>query len=197
MALSPSGNFLYVSAPSSPTGLIAVFSVTSGVLSSSPITGGLTFTADNNPASIAIAPSGKYLYAANSASNSISIYSIASSGLITEVPQSPLADAFQHPVSLVLDSTGSYLYVANQGSNNVATYSITSSTGFPVEVTDSPFATETEPSFLAVDPNSKYLYVGNQTGSAGIQAFGIASGSLNTIATYNVGNTPTSIAILP
>ena len=46
--LSPSGNFLYVSAPSSPTGVIAVFSVTSGVLSSSPV--GLTFTADNDPA---------------------------------------------------------------------------------------------------------------------------------------------------
>jgi 6-phosphogluconolactonase len=197
MQLSPSGNFLYVSAPSSPTGIIAVFSVTAGVLSSSPIVGGLTFTADNDPASIAIDPKGSYLYAANSAANSISIYSIASSGLLTEVPQSPLADAFQHPISLVLDSTGSYLYAANQGSNNVATYSITSGTGFPVEVTDSPFATETEPSFLAVDPNSKYLFVGNQTGSAGIQAFGIASGSLNTIATYSVGNTPTSIAILP
>jgi len=206
MALSPSGNFLYVSAPySSTSGVIAVFSITSGVLSSSPVVGGLTFTADNNPASIAIAPSGKYLYAANSAANSISIYCIApcayasspTPGTLGNIPQSPLADNFQHPVSLILDSTGSYLYVANQGSNNVATYSITSSTGFPVEVTDSPFATETEPSFLAVDPNSKYLYVGNQTGSAGIQAFGIASGSLNTIATYNVGNTPTSIAILP
>jgi 6-phosphogluconolactonase (cycloisomerase 2 family) len=197
MVLSPSGNFLYVSAPSSPTGLIAVFSVTQGVLSSSPVVGGLTLTADSDPASIAINPKGSYLYAANSAANSISIYSIAATGLLTEVPQSPLADAFQHPTSLLLDSTGSYLYVANQGSNNVASYAITSGTGFPVEVTDSPFATETEPSFLAIDPNGKYLYVGNQTGSAGIQAFGSASGSLNTIATYAVGNTPTSIAILP
>jgi 6-phosphogluconolactonase len=197
MALSPAGNFLYVSAPSSPTGLIAVFSVTAGVLSSSPLVGGLTFTADNDPAAIVIDPKGSYLYAANSAVSTISIYSIASSGLLTEVPQSPLADAFQHPISLVLDSTGSYLYVANQGSNNVASYSITSGTGFPVGVTDSPFATETEPSVLAIDPNHKYLFVGNQTGSSGIQAFGSAGGSLNTIATYSVGNTPTSIAILP
>lgn len=195
MQLSPSGNFLYVSAPSSQFGLIAVFSVTAGVLSSAPI--GLTNTVDNNPASIAIDPKGAYLYLANSTTSSISIYSIASSGILTQVPQSPLADAFQHPISLVLDSTGSFLYVANQGSNNIASYSITSSTGFPVEVTDSPFGSEVEPSVLAIDPNSKYLYVGNQTGSAGIQAFGLASGSLNTIASYSVGNTPTSIAILP
>jgi len=197
MALSPSGNFLYVSAPSSPTGILAVFSVSAGVLSSSPIASGIIFTEDNDPASIVIDPKGAYLYAANSAVSTISIYSIAASGLLTEVPQSPLADAFQHPISLVLDSTASYLYVANQGSNNVATYSITSGTGFPVQVTNSPFATETEPSVLAIDPNRKYLYVGNQTGSAGIQAFGSAGGSLNTIATYSVGNTPTSIAILP
>jgi DNA-binding beta-propeller fold protein YncE len=49
---------------------------------------------------------------------------------------------------------------------------------------------------VALDPNGGYLYVGNQSGTAGIQAFGIASGSLNTIFTYSVGNSPTSIAIL-
>ncbi len=194
MALSPSGNFLYVSAPSSPSGVIAVFSVTAGVLSSTPV--GLTSTADNNPAGLAISPSGAYLYTANSTANSISIYSIASSGTLTPVAGSPLADPFQTPVALIVDPTGNYLYVANQGSNNIATYSITASTGFPVEVTDSPFGSEAHPSFLAADPNGKYLFVGNQTGSAGIEAFGVSAGSLNTIGTYSVGNSPTSIAIL-
>ncbi|MGA9073744.1 MAG: beta-propeller fold lactonase family protein, partial [Candidatus Sulfotelmatobacter sp.] len=88
------------------------------------------------------------------------------------------------------------LYVTNQGSSNISTYSITSGTGFPVAITDSPFGSETQPSFLVLDPNGKYLYVGNQSGSAGIQAFGVSSGSLNSIATYSVGNSPTSIAIL-
>ena len=194
MQLSPSGSFLYVSAPSSPTGVIAVFSVTAGVLSSSPV--GLTSTADNEPAGIAISPNGSYLYTANSTANSISIYSIGSSGTLTQVPQSPLADPFQHPVALIVDPTGNYLYVTNQGSSNISTYSITSGTGFPVAITDSPFGSETQPSFLVLDPNGKYLYVGNQSGSAGIQAFGVSSGSLNSIATYSVGNSPTSIAIL-
>jgi 6-phosphogluconolactonase (cycloisomerase 2 family) len=192
MQLSPSGNFLYVSAPSQPTGVVAVFSVNAGALSFV----GFTSTADNDPSGLAIDPAGAYLYTANATANSISIYSIGSSGLLTEVPQSPLADSFQHPVALIVDHSGNFLYVANQGSDNISTYSITSGTGFPVAITDSPFASESQPSFLVQDPNGKYLYVGNQTGSSGIQAFGIGNGSLNSIATYNVGNTPTSIAVL-
>jgi 6-phosphogluconolactonase len=194
MQLSPSGNFLYVSAPSQPTGLIATFSVNAGVLTFS----GLTNTADNDPSGLAIDPTGTYLYAANSTvtANSISIYTIGSTGALTEVSGSPLADNSKSPVALIVDPTGKFLYVANQGSNNISTYSITSGTGFPVPVTDSPFGSESQPSFLVADPKGKYLYVGNQTGNAGIQAFGASSGSLNSIATYSVGNTPTSIAIL-
>ena len=203
MQLAPSGKFLYVSAPSQPTGVVAVFSVNAGALSLV----GFTNTADNNPSGLAIDPSGSFLYTANSTASSISIYCIVPapctppgqpgpSGTLQQVPQSPLADTFQHPVALIVDPTGKFLYVANQGSNNISTYSITSGTGFPVVITDSPFGSESQPSFLAADPNGKYLYVGNQTGSAGIQAFGVSSGSLNSIATYSVGNTPTSIAVL-
>jgi 6-phosphogluconolactonase (cycloisomerase 2 family) len=195
MQLSPSGKFLYLSAPSGTLGLIAVYSVTAGVLSSSPVS--TTSTADNDPAAIAIAPSGSYLYTANATADSISIYAIdSSSGALTQVPQSPLADTALHPVALIVDSTGNYLYVANEGSNNIGTYAITSGTGFPVAITDSPFGSEGQPSFLTADPNGKYLYVGNQQGSAGIEAFGVSSGSLNSIATYGVGNTPSSIAVL-
>jgi 6-phosphogluconolactonase (cycloisomerase 2 family) len=178
--------------------VIAAFSVSSGVLTFI----GATNTEDDDPSGLAITPNGKYLYSGNATANSISIYCIAPCGTITapgtlqELAQSPLADQFKNPVALLVDSTGGYLYVANQGSNNVATYSITASTGFPVAVVDSPFGTEPEPSFLALDPSGKYLYVGNQTGNAGIEAFGIASGSLNTIATYSVGNSPTSIAVV-
>ena len=202
MQLAPSGKFLYVSAPSQPTGVVAVFSVNAGALSLVAF----TLTADNNPAGLAIDPSGSFLYTANATASSISIYCIAPapcetgtpgpSGTLQQVPQSPLADTFQHPVALIVDPTGKFLYVANQGSNNISTYSITSGTGFPVAITDSPFGSESQPSFLVADPNGKYLYVGNQTGSAGIQAFGVSSGSLNSIATYSVGNSPTSIAVL-
>lgn len=192
MQISPSGKFLFISAPSQPTGLVAVFSLNAGVpslVSSSP-------TPDNDPSGLAIDPKGLYLYTANANQSSISIYSIAASGALTQVPQSPLADNEQHPVAVLVDPAGAFLYVANQGSGNISSYSITSGTGFPVTVTDSPFGSEAQPSFLAMDPNGKYLFVGNQAGSAGIEAFGVSSGSLNTINTYSVGNTVESIAVL-
>jgi 6-phosphogluconolactonase len=191
MQIAPSGNFLYISAPSAPTGVIAAFSINAGALTLI----GATATADNDPSGLAVDPKGAYLYAANAAADSISIYSIATTGTLTPVNGSPLADNFKNPVALTIDPTGGFLLVANQGSNNISTYTITSGTGFPVPVTDSPFGVEAQPSFLVLDPNGKYLYVGNQTGSSGIQAFGNSSGSLNSIATYGVGNTPTSIAV--
>jgi 6-phosphogluconolactonase (cycloisomerase 2 family) len=192
MQLAPSGNYLYISAPGQPTGIIAVFSVTAGVIKFV----GLTNTADSNPTGLAIDPAGSYLYSANSAANSISIFSIASTGVLTEVQGSPLADAQSRPIALVVDPAGQNLYVANQGSSNIGVYSITSGTGFPTAITDAPFSSEAQPSFLALDPSGKYLYVGNQGASAGIEAFGISNGSLNTIGTYGTGNTPSSIALV-
>ncbi|MGD0566844.1 MAG: beta-propeller fold lactonase family protein [Candidatus Sulfotelmatobacter sp.] len=196
MQLTPSGSYLYVTAASEPLGYIAVFSVNAGVLQL------VSLTSSNgvNPTGLAIDPSGTYLYAANSSSNSLAIYMIGSSGGLTQVTGSPLADIYNDPVSLLLDPSGQYLYVANQTSNNVAVYSIDSTSGLPVALTTSTstfaFSTESSPSFLAEDPNGAYLFVGNQAGSAGIQAFGLNAGNLNPLFTYGVGNSPTSIAVL-
>jgi 6-phosphogluconolactonase len=196
MQIAPSGKFLYISAPiqsgTQSLGVVAAFSLNAGV----PTLVGLTTTADNNPSGLAISPNGSYLYTANATANSISIYSISSAGTLTQVTGSPLSANFQRPVAVTVDAKGQYLYVADQGSNNVASFSISSTTGFPAAVTDSPFACENSPSFVVLDPNSNYLYVGNQASGFGVEGFGVSAGSLNTIATYSVGNTPSSIAIL-
>jgi len=201
MLLTPSGNYLYVSSSvplsaGASSGSILAFSVTAGT----PQLASLTSSFGINPNGLAIDPNGSYLYAANTTSNTISIFAIGASGGLTEVSGSPLDDTYSDPISLILDSTGSYLYVANQVSNNVAVYSI-SSTGLPVALTTSTstfaFETETSPSFLAADPGGKYLFVGNQGSSAaGIQSFELSSGNLEPLFTYGVGNTPSSIAVL-
>jgi 6-phosphogluconolactonase len=211
MRLTPSGDFLYVSvAGGQPAGgqnagigSIEGFSVNAGVLTSLPFPYNLVNAEGANPNGLAIDPSGSYLYVANTGSNSISIFAISANntppGSLTEVQESPLDDIYNDPFSLLLDSKGQYLYVANQGSNNVAVYSI--SNGLPVALTTSTsafaFTTESSPSFLVEDPNGNYLFVGNQGGGAGIQAFGVSSGNLNPLITYGVGNTPSSIAVLP
>jgi 6-phosphogluconolactonase len=203
MRLTPSGNFLYVSVAGGQQqpgiGSIEGFLVTAGVLTnvSSPVVS----AEGANPYGLAIDPSGSYLYVANTGSESISIFSISSSGALSNnVQGSPLDDIYNDPYALLMDSQGQYLYVANQGSSNVAVYSINSSTGLPAALTTSTsayaFATESSPSFLVEDPNGNYLFVGNQAGSAGIQAFGVNSGNLNPLITYGTGNTPSSIAVL-
>jgi 6-phosphogluconolactonase (cycloisomerase 2 family) len=198
MQLTPSGNFLYVSAASQPLGLIVGFSVTAGILGPVPVT--VTPTDGINPNGLAIDPSGAFLYVANSGSNSISIFGIGPSGALQEVPDSPLNVGFSVPMALILDPQGKFLYVANQASNNVAAFSINATTGLPdiltTSTTTGAFASEGSPSFLVADPSGKYLFVGNQGSSAGIQAFGVSSGNLTTLSTYGVGNTPSSIVVL-
>jgi 6-phosphogluconolactonase len=195
MQLAPSGKYLYVNAVGVGNGWIASFSVSSGVLQfvSKINSDGI------NPYGLAIDPSGNYLYAANSSSNSISIFSGANTGTLTLVSGSPLADTYTDPIALLLDSKGQYLYVANQSSNNVAVYSI-SSNGLPTALTTSTttfaFGTLNAPSFLALDPSGDYMFVGGQGNAAGIESFSVSSGNLLDLFTYSVGNTPSSIAVL-
>jgi len=200
MQLAPSGNYLYVSigggTEGTNNGSIAVYGVNSGVLSLT----GLTPNPGVNPYGLAINAGGTYLYTANYSSNSISVFAIGPSGLLSGVQGSPISDVpYSGPISLVFDPSGSYLYLANQASNNIAAYSISSS-GVPAALTTSTttnaFGTESSPSFLIADPNGKYLFVGNQGSSAGIQSLRISSGSLTLLSTYHTGNTPTSIAVL-
>jgi 6-phosphogluconolactonase len=197
MQITPSGKFLFVSASSSPLGLIAGFSVNSGKLQLVS----LTNSAGLNPYGLAIDPAGKYLYVGNTSSNSIAIFSIGSTGTLTQVPESPLNDIYNGPVALLLDPKGQFLYVANSASNNVAVYSITSATGLPVGLTTSTttfsFVTENDPGVLAFDPDGTHLFIGSQGTTAGIQSFQVSSGNLNPVYTYKVGNATSSIAITP
>jgi 6-phosphogluconolactonase len=198
MKLTPSGKFLYVTSASGTgqlSGLILGFSVTSGVLQ---LLGPPTPTGGINPNAIAFDPTGAHLYVANSSSQSIAIFTIGSSGGLTPVQGSPISDNYTVPIAMTFDPSGDFLYVAHQASNNIAAYSIDSS-GLPTilstSTTTGVYSTEASPNFLVVDPNGKYLFVGNQCTSAGIQAFGVSDGTLTTLSTYGVGNTPSSIAV--
>jgi 6-phosphogluconolactonase len=197
MAITPAGKFMFVTASNSPLGLIAGFSVTAGKVQLVS----LTSSAGLNPFGMAIDPAGNYLYIGNTSSNSIAIFSISSTGALTQVPESPLEDIYNGPVALQIDPKGQFLYVANQASNNVAVYSITASTGLPVGLTTSTstfsFITESTPSVLAFDPTGANLYIGSQATTAGIQAFEVTDGNLNPVFTYKTGNAISSIALAP
>jgi 6-phosphogluconolactonase (cycloisomerase 2 family) len=193
MKVAPSGNFLYVTGSGSPQGYIEVFSLAGGVA---------TFVQyvqpGTNPYGLAISPAGTFLYTANTGDNSISEYSIDPTlGTLTQITGSPLGESYSAPLSLLVDASGKYLFVANEGSNNLAGYGIGSDGGLTV-LANSPFGTAAEPSFVASDAAGRYVFVGNQKGGA-IQSYSLdgSTGTLTSIATYAVGNTPTSIAVTP
>ena len=204
MQLTPSGNYLYVTATGGQVGndgSIVAFSVSAGVLTNL----GTFASGGFNPNGLAIDPSGANLYVANTGSSSIAIFAISATGTppgsLTEVIGSPISDtSYTSEVSMIFDPAGTHLYVAVQGSSLVAVYSIDPTTGLPAVLTTpnstGAYFTEGSPSVLAIDPTGEYLYVANQGTSAGIQAFSLSSGALSAIYTYRVGNTPSSMAVL-
>lgn len=193
MQLSASGDTLFVTGQAGTQGYIEEFPVSNGVLGS-PVTGS-PFITGNGPYGLAINSSGTYLYTANKIDNSISAFSIGSTGALTLISTIGVTTANASPVSLFIDKSGKYLYVANQGSANLAGYSI-GSNGSLTLLTASPFATGSQPDFVTGDSSGDYLFVGNQSTTV-IQSFSLdtSTGTLTSVSSYSVPGTPTSIVI--
>jgi 6-phosphogluconolactonase len=157
--------------------------------------------------SLAMHPSGKYLYAANSGQNTVSFFDIEGGGSLTENP--PRQNTGSSPTLLAIDSAGAYLYVANSGSFDISVFSIGSTgllTAIP-QCTSSGNCSATAPIGMsainmAVAPSGNVLYVtGPGIGSQGaIQAFPLTKGVLGTPITgspYTTGSGPYGLAIAP
>jgi 6-phosphogluconolactonase len=196
MALTPSAGFLYVtgSTASDLPGVVQAFSVSSGVLT--PIQGS-PFETGKTPQGLAITPNGNFLYTANFGDGTLSEFSIGSDGTLTPLEGSPVGETYLGPIALLVDNSGQYLYVANKTSGNVAAYSISSS-GTLLLLSNSPFGAGGNPGVIASDPSGQYLFVGTQASAPQVQSFYLYtnSGTLTSVANYNTGNAPTSIAVL-
>lgn len=210
MALSPSGKTLYVTGGGNGAfGIIQIFDVTgvtSGTMTPIP---GPQIAPGRSPVGLAVDPTGSFLYTANKTDNTVSGYTINSDGSLTSISGFPVSGPLAGPEALLIDPSGKFLYVANAISNspnvgsNLAAFSISSSSstqggGALTLLGNSPFGTNAQPSFIASDPNGKYLFVGNQASPIAIQSFSltVGNGTLTSVASYSIGNTPTSIVVL-
>jgi len=136
--------------------------------------------AGTSPTGLALHPSKKFLFAANSAANTISVFNVASDGTLT-LGGNP-TPAGVGPRAMVLDPSGQYLLVTNAGSHadNVSVFSVDSGTGALSEVPGSPFYANTGPTEILITPSGKFVYVTNP--SIGfITAFSFASGVLSQV----------------
>jgi len=169
-------------------------------LAGSPISAGSGLEA------LALHPSGKYLYAANSGSNNISLYTISSTGGLTEV--TPRTTAGTSPTLLAIDAAGSFLYVANTGSSDISVYSIDASSGTLTAVAQSGGPTAPlglQAMNMALAPSGNFLYVTGEEQLAGgtttgiIEAFSLSQGTIAQTPVPNspffTGNSPLGLAI--
>jgi YVTN family beta-propeller protein len=180
VAVDPAGKFVYVATANvTPTSagsvLMYAINVTTGALAS---TGSIA--AGTNPASLAVAPAGKFAYVTNASSNNVSMYTIdATTGALTSI--GTIAAGTQ-PSSVAVDPASKFAYVTNYGSKEVSMYSINSTTGSLTLI--GTIAAELNPSSIAIHPSGKFAYVTN-SGSDNVSMYSINSttGSLTPIGT--------------
>lgn len=153
---------------------------------------------------LAIHPSKKFLYAANSAESDISLFSIATDGFLTEVtPRTPISNGTEAttPTMLAMDPAGAYLYVGNAGAAfpSISVFSINATSGQLNQVSGSPFPIGIAPLNMALAPSGGVLYVTGAGAPGYVEAWSISSstGALTFLQLVQPGNNPYGIAISP
>ena len=191
LAIDPVGNFLFVA--DSVGDLVAYIRNPDGTLTLSTAP---AVQDTYQPIELVVAPSGKFLYAANhsdfTGGGQISVYSIdGTTGGLTEISGSPFnfVQSNSEPWGLALSANGSYLFTALSNANQIAVLGVNSSTGVVTAIANSPFpAGASLPEQLLLSPSGKYLYAGNASVSS-ITSFSISSSSG---APTEVGNLQTT-----
>jgi 6-phosphogluconolactonase len=150
-----------------------------------------------SPSGLAVL-SKKYLYVANSQSNNISIFNIASDGSLS-LSGTP-TPAGTGPYGAAIDPSGKYLLITNTFSNNVSVFAIDSSSGALAEVPGSPFFANNSPTEILVSPTGNFVYVTNPPiGMVTAFAFSTATGALTPVpgSPYLSGSGASSIVLSP
>src|SRR5260370_3738943 len=127
---------------------------------------GATVAAGDTPIAIAVDPLGRFAYAPNLNTNTISMYAInATTGVLSPIGTGSVA-AGTHPIAIAIDPSGKFLYASNNGSSNISLYSINATTGALSPIGAGTIASGgSGPDGVTVDPSGRFLYVGNDSGS--------------------------------
>jgi 6-phosphogluconolactonase len=159
--VDPTGKFVFMLSPCH-----GVYAFTadpnSGVLTlvaGSPVLPPTGWTGSDNSSSLAVEPTGRFVYVANSYSGTIAVLTIDSTtGALSQIPGSPFAVG-GFIVSDAVDPSGKFLYLTNDGGlltlNAVFGFTIDPTTGAPTPMASSPFATAFEPFTVVVTGKSQ------------------------------------------
>ena len=197
VAVDPSGKFAYVAnwGEGNTAGSVSMYAIngTTGTLTP---TGTIPAPCAPPPSpgscapwSLAVHPSGKFVYVANEGGftpTSVSMYAIdATTGVLTLIGVVP-ADG--RAVDVAVDPSGKFAYVANGGENsdgskgiNVSMYSIDAS---GVLTSIGKIAAGLSPSSIAIHPSGKFVYVANRdSNDISMYTLDTTTGDLTSIGT--------------
>jgi len=150
-----------------------------------------------SPTAIRVHPDGKFAYVSNAGEDTISLYTIGSTGALTEV--TPRTVTGDQPSDLLIDSAGQFLFTVNSAGNTVSSFSIDGKSGTLSQVGTPVQTAGFTPIRGALAPSGKFLYVANSN-SATVSGFAVdGSGALAPVpnSPTRVGNGPNWIAIDP
>ncbi len=135
------------------------------------------FAAGAAPTSVAVDPTGRFLYVSNEGDGNASVYRIRADGSLDAVAGSPFA-AGSNPITVAMDATGRYVYFTNSLSNGeVSAYTIGTGGAFTA-IAGNPFEGANNPESVALDPRGRYVYAGNYAFHGGISAWVVGAGGV-------------------
>lgn len=202
IAISPSGNFLYVANHSSNT--VSIFAIAAdGTLTQVPCSPAANCNTGSGPMSIAVTPDGRFLYVVNG--GSLSSYAIAANGTLTPLPCSALCSSVPALGQAAITPSGAFLYVLAEGGGSVIPLAIApdgSLSPIPCSPASNCEGGDGEQS-LAISPNGEDLYITNYGSPSTVVVFSIGpSGALikqacNPASDCEAGTEPVGVTLSP
>jgi probable HAF family extracellular repeat protein len=180
-------HFAYVT---SLNGTASTFSISNGVLS--PI--GSAVSTVSRPTTIAVAPSGKYVFVVEGSAQQIYVYS-SNAGVLAQVGMFPF-NVFvkKGDLAFALSANGKYAYLASAVANTVALYTVSNGV-----LAASPAVAQTGafPTAIALDQAGEHAYIASG-GSNSVWSYTIGAGGALTLAgSVAAGANPVSVAVTP
>jgi 6-phosphogluconolactonase len=203
LAVDPAGRFAYVAnlmSNATDAATIAMYTIDArtGVLT--PTTPA-TVPTGYFPQGIAIDPSGKFVYTANSDDNTVSMFTINSStGVLTPTTPAAVAAGWS-PGFVTVHPSGKFAYASNQDDDTISMYTINSNTGVLTPTTPAAVPAGPSPFGVTVDPSGKFAYVADAYSQPNntVWQFTVdaVTGVLTPNGTATSGNGSTSVAVDP
>ena len=199
LAIDPLGKFIFVGNSDSTAYSIMVFNrdaVTGKLAGQVP---GSPFTSVKGAVyhSIAIDPTGQFLYCAENGNNTIEAFSIAANGALTPLA-TPRYSVGGNPIPLVMSPSGNHLYSTGYTSaGGVSGFVVNTVTGALTSIGPSVLA-GTNPFAMTMDVSASHLFVAN-SGSNDLTRLNINAldGSLSASGSVPVGTAPWALTFDP